>query len=302
MREKIPSNVIIKTSYDKTKQLLKPRYFDEIIDQIVQYIKEHPQHYEDLEIEAKLGKFEFKGDHVKVLDKINETFIIHDNIKTSNPNTKFIFNAGILSKDFYLIWSALDKESKLNGANIECIKPQTYKDIIYSTNKRQSSIYLDGNKIKEEIIRKENKKNINVRNGGNDFRITCSEEIKTEIDEKKDFKTSERDKFRVSYQLSYFRVDLTICKDSKNNNDEYTYEIEIELNKLKTELIGKERLDEAKIRLILDRFIRNIMNLYSTLLPKTICPNIKKDEELRYPNHLTDKEIQSKFGNYFRNN
>ena len=44
------------------------------------------------------------------------------------------------------------------------------------------------------------------------------------------------------------------------------------------------------------------MNLYASLLPKTICPNIKKDEESRYPNHLTDKEIQSKFGNYFRNN
>ena len=301
MREKIPSNVIIKTSYDKTKQLLRPRYFDEIIDQVVQYIKEHPTHYEDLEIEAKLGKFEFKGDHVKVLEKINETFIIHDNIKTSNPNTKFIFNAGISSKDFYLIWSALDKESKLNGANIECIKPQTYKDILYSTNKRQSSIYLDGNLIKEEIIRKENKKNINVRNGGYDFRITCSEEIETEIDEEKDKKESERDKFRVSYQLSYYRVDLTISKDSKNNN-ELAYEIEIELNKLKTELIGKKNIDETKIRTILDRFIQNIMNLYSVLLPESIYFNSKHDEELSYNNHLAQEEIQSRFGNYFKNN
>jgi hypothetical protein len=301
MREKIPTNVIIKTSYDKTKQLLRPRYFDEIIDQIVLYIKEHPQHYEDLEIEAKLGKFEFKGDHVKVLEKINETFIIQDNIKTSNPNTKFIFNAGISSKDFYLIWSALDKESTLNGANIECIKPQTYKDILYSTNKRQSSIYLDGIKIKEEIIRKENKKNINVRNGGFDFRITCSEEIETEIDEEKDIKESERDKFRVSYQLSYYRVDLTISKDSKNNN-EIAYEIEIELNKLKTELVGKNKLDEVKIRTILDRFIQNIMNLYSVLLPEAIYFNSKHDEELSIHNHLTQEEIQSRYGNYFKNN
>ena len=186
MQEKIPTNVIIKSSYLFTKDLLKPRYIYSIIDQIMDYIHQNPNSYENLEIEAKLGKFEFKGDHVKVLEKINETFIIQDNIKTSNPNTKFIFNAGISSKDFYLIWSALDKESTLKGANIECIKPQTYKDILFSTNKRQSSIYLDGNKIKEEIIRKENKKNINVRNGGYDFRITCSEEIETEIDEEKD--------------------------------------------------------------------------------------------------------------------
>ena len=300
----IPSNLIIKSAYKQTEELLRPRYFDEIINQVVQYIKEHPNHYENLEIEAKLGEFEFKGDQVKVLEKIDETFIIHDNIKTANPGTKFSFKAGRSLKDFYLILNALDKESKIKGENIvECKEPpKKYKDILYSTNKRKSSIYIDGIKIGEEIIRKENKKNINVRNGGNDFRITCSEEIETEIDEKNDFKTSERDKFRVSYQLSYFRVDLTISKDSKNNNDEYTYEIEIELNELKTELIGKERLDEPKIRLILDRFIRNIMNLYASLLPKTICPNIKKDEESRYPNHLTDKEIQSKFGNYFRNN
>ena len=299
----VPSNIIIKSAYEQTEELLRPRYFDEIIDQIVQYIKEHPKHYENLEIEAKLGKFEFIGDQVKVLEKINEIFIIHDNIKTTNPNTKFIFNAGISLKDFYLIWSALDKESMIKGENIVKCKepPKTYKDILYSTNKRQSSIYIDGIKIGEEIIRKENKKNINVRNGGYDFRITCSEEIETEIDEKNDFKKSERDKFRVSYQLSYFRVDLTISKDSRNTN-EYAYEIEIELNKLKTELLGKEGFNEARIRIILDRFIKNIMNLYSILLSKTFCLNLKKDEESRYPNHLTDKEIQSKFGNYFRNN
>jgi len=296
----VPSNIIIKSAYEQTKELLRPRYFDEIIDQIVQYIKEHPNHYENLEIEAKLGRFEFKGDQVKVLEKINETFIIHDNIKTSNPDTKFFFNAGIPLKDFFLIESSLDKESMIEGKNIvkKIEPPKTYKDILYTTNKRQSLIYIDVKKVGEEIIRKENKKNINVRNGGYDFRITCCEEIKTEIDKKKDFIKSERDKFRVSYQLSYFRIDLTISKNSKNDN-EYAYEIEIELNKLKTELLREERLDEKKIRTILDRFIQNIMNLYSVLLPKTFYLNSKKEN---YPNHLTDEEIESKYGNYFRKN
>jgi hypothetical protein len=307
MREKIPSNVIIKTSYLYTKNLLSLRYFNSIIDQIMQYIREHPNNYGNLEIEAKLGRFDFKGEGLKVLEKIKETFIIPESIK-STPTNKFIFNAGIPQKDFFLIWSALDKESKLNGSQIECIKPQTYKDeiynTIYKTNKRRSFIYQDGQLIKEEIIRKENKKNINVRNGGYDFRITCSEEMPTEIDKDNDTLEKERDKFRISYQLSYYRVDLTISKES--NNNDYGYEVEIELNKLKSELDKVKKIDEYKIRAILDRFIQNIMNLYSVLLPEAILNNSRHEENLNYElglnKHLSPQEIESRYGNYFKNN
>ena len=307
MKEKIPSNVIIKTSYLYTKNLLGLRYFNSIIDQIMQYIREHPNNYGNLEIEAKLGRFDFKGEGLKVLEKIKETFIIPESIK-STPTNKFIFNAGIPQKDFFLIWSALDKESKLNGSQIECIKPQTYKDeiynTIYKTNKRRSFIYQDGQLIKEEIIRKENKKNINVRNGGYDFRITCSEEMPTEIDKDNDTLDKERDKFRISYQLSYYRVDLTISKES--NNNDYGYEVEIELNKLKSELDKVKKIDEYKIRAILDRFIQNIMNLYSVLLPEAILNNSRHEENLNYElglnKHLSPQEIESRYGNYFKNN
>ena len=48
-----------------------------------------------------------------------------------------------------MIWSALDKESKLIGANIDCLKAQTYKDTLYKNNKRHSLIYQDGEIIKE---------------------------------------------------------------------------------------------------------------------------------------------------------
>ena len=307
MKEKIPSNVIRKTSYLYTKNLLSLRYFNSIIDQIMQYIRDHPNNYGNLEIEAKLGRFDFKGEGLKVLEKIKETFIIPESIK-STPTNKFIFNAGIPQKDFFLIWSALVKESKLNGSQIECIKPQTYKDeiynTIYKTNKRRSFIYQDGQLIKEEIIRKENKKNINVRNGGYDFRITCSEEMPTEIDKDNDTLDKERDKFRISYQLSYYRVDLTISKES--NNNDYGYEVEIELNKLKSELDKVKKIDEYKIRAILDRFIQNIMNLYSVLLPEAILNNSRHEENLNYElglnKHLTPEEIESRYGNYFKNN
>ncbi len=304
IKEKIPSNVIIKTSYEFTKALLNSSYINIVIDQIIKYIKDHPNSYENLEIESKLGHFEFKGEGVKVLEKITETFIIPESIKTSNLSNKYFFNAGILQKNFFLIWSALDKESKLNGSGIKCLQPQTYKDTLYKTNKRRSLIYQDGQLLKEEVIRKENKKNINVRNGGYDFRITCSEERPTEIDEKEDIKDNERDKFRISYQLTYYRVDLTISKDEKSN--EYAYEVEIELNKLKNELVGAKIFDEMKIRTILNRFIQNILNLYSVLLPEAIYNNSRHEENLNYElginKHLTPEEIQSRFGNYFKNN
>lgn len=174
---------------------------------------------------------------------------------------------------------------------------------IYQTTKRKSLIYQEGQAIKEETIIKQNKKNINVRNGGFDFRITCSEEMPTDIDEKNDTQDIERDKFRISYQLSFYRVDLTISKES--NSNEYGYEVEIELNRLKGELKDKKIIDDGKIRTILDRFLQNIMNLYSVLLPEAIFNNAKSDEFLGYDlglnKHLKPEEIKSKFGNYFKN-
>ena len=162
----------------------------------MKYIKEHPRHYNNLEIEAKLGRFEFKGNAVKNFEKINEIFILPDFSHNPNHENKFNFVAGVLPKDFYLIWAALEKESKLNGANIEYIKPIIYKDTTYSGNKRKSQEFHDGKLVKEEIIRKENKKHINVRNEGYDFRITCSEEMPTDIDEENDKMENIREKYR----------------------------------------------------------------------------------------------------------
>ena len=302
MKEKIPSNIIIKTSYASTKNLMAPNFFGSIIDQIMQYIKDNPKNYENLEIEAKLGKFEFKGEAVRNFERINEKFIIPDLPYSKNSQNQFNFVAGVAPRNFFLIWSALEKESKLNGANIDCIKPMIYKDFLYTGNKRKSQVFQDGKLIKEEIIRKENKKHINVRNSGFDFRITCSEEMPTDINEELDKIENERDKYRISYQLSFYRVDLTLSKDKSGEH----YEIEIEMNLLKKELVGAEKINEEKIRIILDRFIQNIFNLYSVLMPNSIIYNLQQEEQINYQigknKHLTPQEIENKFGNYFKNN
>ena len=300
--EKIPTNVIIKTNYAFTKNLMATRYFQTIINQIMKYINEHPKNYEYLEIEAKLGHFEFKGEAVKNLAFISEIFVIPDSIKVPHSNNKFQFVAGLNPADFFLINSALEKESKLRGANITSIKPMIFKDTIYTGNKRKSEIFQDGKLIKEEIIRKENKHHINVRNNGYDFRITCSEEMPTDIDELNDKIENVREKYRVSYQLNYYRVDLTLSKDT---NGEY-YEVEIEMNLLKRELTDVNHIDEPKIRAILDRFIQNIFNLYSVLLPESIDFNAKHEEKMSNEKgkdkHFNPEEIHNIFGNYFKNN
>jgi hypothetical protein len=43
IKDKIPSNVIIKTSYEYTKKLLESNYFNSVIEQIMNNIKEHPK-------------------------------------------------------------------------------------------------------------------------------------------------------------------------------------------------------------------------------------------------------------------
>ena len=304
IEERIPSNIIIKSVYKKyTKYLMNPKYFDTIIDKIINYIQKHPNNYDCLEIEAKLGRFEFKGESVQALEQIQDIFVIPDSLKNSKHGNKFNFNAGINPRDFYLIWDALEQESKLKNSNIEKLNPQVYQDKIYSSNKRQSFLIENGKILKEEVIRKENKDNINVRNNGFDFRITCSEEMKTEIDEKIDKQENERNKFRVSYQLSYYRVDLTISKEGTNG--QYSYEVEIELNKLKQELIG-QILDEARIdyiKRILDRFLQNIFNLYSVLIQDAIYENsIKEESQSKNNIHYQQKDIDNIFGNYIKEN
>ena len=127
--------------------------------------------------------------------------------------------------------------------------------------------------------------------------------MKTEIDEKIDKQENERNKFRVSYQLSYYRVDLTISKEGTNG--QYSYEVEIELNKLKQELIG-QILDEARIdyiKRILDRFLQNIFNLYSVLIQDAIYENsIKEESQSKNNIHYQQKDIDNIFGNYIKEN
>ena len=124
-------------------------------------------------------------------------------------------------------------------------------------------------------------------NYGNDFRITCSKEIETDFNENESFRLT-RDKFRVSYQFSFFQIDLTISKNSLEP-DNYCYEVEIEIKNL-DKLIGKNNNWKFDLKRVLVRFIENILNLYTAILPD--CYNLISQEE----------NFKNCYGDYLQNN
>ena len=100
-----------------------------------------------------------------------------------------------------------------------------------------------------------------------------------------------REKFRVSYQFSFYRIDFTITNSS--NESFLSYEIEIEINQIK-ELLknnnGKINYDE--ISTVLERFMQNILNLYTATTP----------ESFSFISSKKENKFKNQFGNYLEHN
>ncbi len=281
----IPNNIILKSLYTKTLPLLSPNYINDIVENITEYIlNTDPIYYRNIEIESKLGYFEFLGEKSKVFSLINETFKLPE---IKSKDFLYNFKATISPSNFFAIWNAIERESYIKNSGIIRIEPLNIVDKINYDGIRLSKIYKEGEFIKKEIIKKEDKVNFNVRNYGNDFRITCSKEIETDFNENESFRLT-RDKFRVSYQFSFFQIDLTISKSSLEP-DNYCYEVEIEIKNL-DKLIGKNNNWKFDLKRVLVRFIENILNLYTAILPD--CYNLISQEE----------NFKNCYGDYLQNN
>jgi hypothetical protein len=281
----IPNNIILKSLYTKTLPLLSPNYINDIVENITEYIlNTDPIYYRNIEIESKLGYFEFLGEKSKIFSLINETFKLPD---IKSKDFLYNFKATISPSNFFAIWNAIERESYIKNSGIIRIEPLNIVDKINYDGIRLSKIYKEGEFIKKEIIKKEDKVNFNVRNYGNDFRITCSKEIETDFNENDSFRLT-RDKFRVSYQFSFFQIDLTISKNSLEP-DNYCYEVEIEIKNL-DKLIGKNNNWKFDLKRVLVRFIENILNLYTAILPD--CYNLISQEE----------NFKNCYGDYLQNN
>lgn len=298
MQERIPSNIILQSIYPKSHQDISD-YMSSLKAEIFSYIINNlPQNEnENLEIEARIGKIRFEGSSIKAFNFIRQIFLVQ---VPFDKDFRYKFEPGVSPKVFYAIYNALDLESKHeykeNFLKLQKNNPIIYKEKHYNTGKRYQEIFEGGKKTGEECIIKEKKVFLNVRNCGNDFRISCCKERKTDIDKDRDKEELKRNKFRICFTKCFYEVDLTVTNDSKTNFNEYSYEVELELNMKKVlEMFPlhkkKDDFTVNGVYSVIDRFIQNIF---------TFLYLVKYEG---YENHYSKKgEGISLFGNYLKDN
>lgn len=287
--KKIPSNIIIKSVYNQYEYKANMHnYMNDTIYEIYNFIFLNKDiDLNELEIEAKLGKFLFKGNSVLGYEYIKETF----KIPAWDPREsafKYDFLSGLDEERFFLIWHFVEKESDNPQSNIKKLQPKNYRETHYKSGKRKSQIIENNQIMHEEVIKKEKKMHFNIRNNGMDFRMTSCLENKSEINENDEISMN-RDKFRISYEYQFFRIDFTIVNSFKINSDpELNYEVELELL---SEGI-KNQFDYFKeyrnFEYLFKRFFENVFCLY----------------ELTQKEYFSDKLLQKGnkfFGNVFGN-
>ena len=290
----VPNSIMIKSSFNLyfNKSLIIP-YLNDTIHDMYNFIYNGKEELlEDIEIEAKLGTFIFKGVSVLGYQYIKETFKIPIWDVKDNSN-KYDFVSGLDEDKFYLIWHFVDKEAENPHSGIKKLPAKNYKEVHYKSGKRKSELIENNRVVAEETIKKEDKLHSNIRNNGLDFRITACIERKTDIFES-DEETLKRDKFRVSYEYNFFRLDFTIVNSCNNySKSELTYEIEFEF--LEKEI--KKQNDYFKefhnFEYMFKRYFQNVFCIYE------LCtPDYYSDKLLERGN----KFFGNLYGNYLEKN
>jgi len=296
---RIPSNIMLKSAYSNF-QKRESNYIIETILELYNYIYVHCKQsdWDNLEIEAKLGKYDFKGDFIYLMQYIREPFKIP--VFERNPsigyNYTYDFVPGLDESHFYSIWYFVDRESERPGSDIIKLEPINIKETNYKSGARLGVYYKNGQPIKEEIIKKENKMHINIRDNGNDFRITsCKETSLSEIFYE-DVPTNFREKFRVSYKFRYFRLDLTIVSSHKDldssSANEITYEVELEFDEVGKFLRSDNCRNFEEFKMMFLRFFQNVFCLYMATTTEYF------DQRFHKPRDKND----SLFGDYIEKN
>ncbi len=130
--KKVPSNIIIKSVYNlyDYKSNRHP-YLHETICDLYNFIFQNKEiDLDELEIEAKLGKFIFKGNSVLGYEFIKEIFRIPI-WDTREFSYKYDFISGLDEERFFLIWNFVEKESDNPNSCIKNIKHNNYKETFY---------------------------------------------------------------------------------------------------------------------------------------------------------------------------
>lgn len=268
---KLPSNIMMKSAYH-FYQSSEANYFTESINELMSYIYQYDSSdWSNIEIEAKLGFFDFKGAYVRCYQSLNDIFKlpIIDRASQHYQHYKYDFNAGVKENQFYSLWYFVDKECFFKDSEIIKLEPVNYKETHYQSGIRRSIMYQNGMAIKEDYIHKKDKRHINIRNRGNDFRITACMEEKQQGIMSDDIPLNYREKFRASYKFKYFRLDLTIVSSFKDLDSttpkSISYEVEFEFEELKTCFDSNKIEDVQKVFM---RFIQNIFCFYYVMSPE----------------------------------
>ena len=296
---RIPSNIMLKSAYGDFLRR-ESNYIHDTITEIYNYIyfQCKQSDWDNLEIEGKLGSFQFKGDFVYSLQYIKEPFKIPAFPRNAPGGhiTNYDFMSGLDKNRFYSICYFMDKESERQGSDIIRLEPINIKEICYKSGARSRTHYRDGQQVKQEIINKENKMHINIRDNGNDFRITSCKENLISMISFDDIPTNYREKFRVSYKFRFFRLDLTIVSSRReqdsSNPSEITYEVEYEFDELVKFLKSDSCRNFDEFKMMFLRFIQNIFCIYISSTTEFF--------EMRLPKARDG--LDSLFGDYIEKN
>jgi hypothetical protein len=294
---RIPSNIMIKSSFLQFNSR-EPTYMTETILELYKYIlNTNPSQYSSLEVEAKLGLFDFKGSCVTALKDIKDPFKLplYNKADKNYSHFKYDFNSGLSENQFYTLWFFVNEECEKKGSDIIPIEPINYKETHFKSGIRRSIAYKNNQIIKEELIVKKDKHHINIRNMGKDFRITSCIEAKQSVIDYDDVPINYREKFRVSYKFRYFRLDFTVVASYKNldvdSSKEMTYEVEFEFVELQKFLLNEYKNFED-FKMMFQRFVQNIFCIYELLTPEMFYYS-------EYNKRSSDVSI---FGDYFKKN
>lgn len=294
---RIPSNIMIKSSFIQFNQR-EPVYMTETILELYKYIlNTNPSQYSSLEIEAKLGVFDFKGSCVSALKDVKDPFKLplYNKADKNYSHFKYDFNSGLSENQFYALWFFVNEECERKGSDIIPIEPVNYKETHFKSGIRRSIAYRNNQVIKEELIIKKDKHHVNIRNTGKDFRITSCVEAKQSVIDYDDVHINYREKFRVSYKFRYFRLDFTVVASYKNLDvdsvKEMSYEVEFEFVELQQFLLNENKSFED-FKMMFLRFIQNIFCIYELLTP----------EMFYYSEYNKRANDVSLFGDYFKKN
>ena len=230
----------------------------QVASSLYNYIYElDPNLWKEIEVEAKLGKVLFQGKCEEKYSKVLNPFVISGKFRNCKDN--FITFDPCLSKEnFFILFEKISKEfenktNKITGPIKSCD---------YDGNGFRKSI-INNNVV--EVLKKMNKHNYDIRNDGNDIRVSISREKRFNNDKEIKLSGFMREKHRISFYYDNFVIDFTIVNSYINKVLKSTkFEVELEFYKIRENALNYKG-NFKEFEKVIFQFCYKIENYYSIL-------------------------------------